>query len=423
MEKARKWIYLPEKYQLVVGDTFELFYRGVILANAPYTYNIKVSCPKGAAYRRKFVFTPTPEDVGTYTLELSLIDDWGRLLDRQAVALVVNPATASPMKDTYILCVGDSITASGAWPSECMRRFCGISGEPMGLELHNIHFVGSREGQYGARYEGYGGWRFDSYNNRCHHASPSQYIYADHGKTDLDRHSTYTDRGSLWKLEEIEDGRIKVIGTKYLGPLPQSGTLHHVSGGEDHKDIIFTKVEEAAGNPFWDLPKGCVDFQSYAKRIGAPDINICVVILGWNAWNSSEQEIKEQACIFIENLHRDYPACQILLVGPHTTANQDGFGTNYGASPNWNYFEKLEFAFLLDGWYRELADAYAYVTYVNMAGQFDSEYNYPTIERKANMRVCTTEIIQANGLHPTNEGYNQIADIIFRQLNAILLNL
>ena len=35
-----KYIYLPEKYHLVVGDKFELFYRGIIKMFNPYQYYI-----------------------------------------------------------------------------------------------------------------------------------------------------------------------------------------------------------------------------------------------------------------------------------------------------------------------------------------------------------------------------------------------
>ena len=62
-DRYKKWLHVPESYQLVVGDTFELFYRGIILATDPYIYNIDVRCPKGASFRRKFVYTPTEEEI------------------------------------------------------------------------------------------------------------------------------------------------------------------------------------------------------------------------------------------------------------------------------------------------------------------------------------------------------------------------
>ncbi len=209
------------------------------------------------------------------------------------------------------------------------------------------------------------------------------------------------------------------LALKYGGDLQPSGVLRHVSGGENHSDIVYTKVENASGNPFWNHTENRVNFRSYAARIGAPSIDICAINLGWNSFNCSMEVIEDEVRVFIGNLHRDYPQCRILLAGPATTASQDALGTNYGTS--WNYYEKLSFAFRLDTLYRRIAQSYDFVRYVNMAGQFDSEFNYPTAERKANARSERTEIIQTNGLHPTKEGYLQMADIYFRAINTILL--
>lgn len=40
-------VILPEKYDLVVGDTFQLYYRGVIEAPNPYIHSIVSICDKG----------------------------------------------------------------------------------------------------------------------------------------------------------------------------------------------------------------------------------------------------------------------------------------------------------------------------------------------------------------------------------------
>ena len=416
----KTWLNLPDNYDLVVGDTFELFYRSIILANDPYIYAFQINCAKGAAYKRKFMYTPTAEEVGVYPLEITLRDDWGTVLEQRTVTLTVHPCATSPKEDTYILCVGDSLTAPGIWPSECYRRLTGNGGTPAGLGLKNIHFVGGRKGDYGVGYEGYGGWRFSSYNTEYSGSKYFKYIYTDHKKTDLDRHSCYSDGVSIWKLEEIEEDRIKLVIVEYEGPLQPSGVLRHVSGGENHDDIVYTKVAEASGNPFWNPAKNCVDFKAYAQRLGVPSIDICTVHLTWNAFYSPIEKIEEEARTFIENLHRDYPQCRILLVGPTTTASQDGLGINYGTS--WNYYEKMEFAFRLDALYRAIAADYSFIHYAHAAGQFDAEYNYPTIERPVNARATQTETIQANGLHPTEQGYLQLADIYFRSLNAMLQN-
>ena len=95
--KYKKWIHMPDEYQLVVGDTFELFYKGIILCGDPSRYNIKITCKKGAYFKRKYMFTPTENDIGVHDLTLELSDDYGQVLDEATVKLVVNPPAKSPL--------------------------------------------------------------------------------------------------------------------------------------------------------------------------------------------------------------------------------------------------------------------------------------------------------------------------------------
>jgi len=49
--KYKKWIYFPKRYELVVGDTFELFYKGIVSCGDPERFNIKITCKKGASFK------------------------------------------------------------------------------------------------------------------------------------------------------------------------------------------------------------------------------------------------------------------------------------------------------------------------------------------------------------------------------------
>ena len=70
---------LPHAFDLVVGDTFEMFYRGILKCVNPSVYDLEFTwqsgAQSGASYRRKFVFTPTEEDVGTRALLVTLRDN------------------------------------------------------------------------------------------------------------------------------------------------------------------------------------------------------------------------------------------------------------------------------------------------------------------------------------------------------------
>ena len=180
-------LHLPKAYSLVVGDTFELFYKGVMLCKDPYRYNIRVTCNAGKAYSRKFVFTPTAP--GTHTLKIQVTDDFGNIIDTQSTQLVVSEKMASPGSNIHVLCLGDSLTAGGEWVDEVFRRLTKTTSvtqhnaaAPVGDGLSNITFVGKKTTKNGAGYEGIGGWKYSNYMDAGNAENP--FVY--NGKVDFD---------------------------------------------------------------------------------------------------------------------------------------------------------------------------------------------------------------------------------------------
>ncbi|MFA7636762.1 MAG: hypothetical protein WCX81_03260, partial [Monoglobales bacterium] len=113
MEKVN--VVLPDKFSLVVGDTFQLFYRGIINAPNPYVYDILATCEKGKNCPRYFEFTP--EEEGQYELTISVYGP-DKVLLGQASTMLDVAMPKQPSKPVNVLCVGDSLTASGHWPEE-----------------------------------------------------------------------------------------------------------------------------------------------------------------------------------------------------------------------------------------------------------------------------------------------------------------
>lgn len=408
---------LPEKYELVVGDTFELFYKGIMLCNNPYNYNIKISCPKGSAYSKRYIFTPVADDIGTHKMTISIIDDDEKLLAYKTINLVVKNKASSPTTNKNVLCVGDSLTVNGVWASELCRRLTGTSGNPVADGLSNVKFIGTCNGTNGTKFEGYGGWNYGSYNS-AYKLNSYMWITTTHTKTQADQHSIYKDtNGTQWKLETIETGKIKLIRINDSGTLPTTGTLKWVSGGADKNDIVYSASEIAAGNPFWNESSEKVDFSNYATSLGVTSIDYCYVLLGWNQSYLMETEYKQSAKTFINNLLTSFPNCKIGLVGLEVPS-LDGLGKNYGC--DWNYYDKLKFVFNVNQWYFDLSQEFDNVDFINLAGQFDSENNMRTDTRQVNTRNSKTEIYGINGVHPADEGYLQIADAVYRHITHLL---
>ena len=88
-----KLLFLAKNYDLVVGDKFELFYRGVIRSMNPYKYYIHVSSPKGRPYPRYYTFTPNENEVGDYPLTITLYDDYSNVIESASTTLHVIKTT------------------------------------------------------------------------------------------------------------------------------------------------------------------------------------------------------------------------------------------------------------------------------------------------------------------------------------------
>lgn len=409
----------PESYDLIVGDTFELFYKGIISSFDPDAYLVTASCSIGANYKKRFIVTPTT--AGTYALSLNLYDTKGNILDTKTINLIVHAAPSSPGTNKNVLCVGDSLTQDGVWVAELYRRLNQSGGTPSGFNLSNITFIGNRE-HNNAKYEGYGGYTFARYNAESVDAY-SKTITCSHDKDSSDQHSIYqASNGSRWKLETIDSTSITIINVwGDVSGFPASGTLTWVSGGINHSSITYTASANAAGNPFWDSTAGKVDFAKYATEQGASSIDFVYVLLGWNNWSSSLSTIKQAAQTFIDNMHTSFQNAKIVLMGLQIPS-RDGLAVNYGAySGNISdYLKMSEYVHNLDTVYDKLADENTNVYHMNLSGQFDTEHNMPQSTRPVNTRNSETEIYQTNGIHPAGSGELQIADAATRHFVGLL---
>ena len=416
-----KILTLPRRFNLVVGDTFEMFYKGItnVLDTNGYDYEISFSdgASRGKAWKRNYEWTPTTvTDIGTKTMTVVVRDNTGKEIDRGSVDLVVSDTPISPVSEKVICCVGDSLTEGGKWCAELLRRLTSTDGTPEGYGLNNINFIGTQE-RAGCKYEGYGGWTFDDYLSESSIDNIAYYIYGTFNKTDNDQHAIYNDsNGTTWKLETIGASAIKVIRVSSArNELPSSGTLTWISGGVNTDNIVYTSSAKAAGNPFWGAKDGVEtnNFSAYAERMGVSSIDHMIILLGWNSVHETEATYKPKVRAFIDGVRADFPNCKITLLGIQVPS-RDGFANNYGIG--WKYYAKLQHVWNLNKWYQDIADEYEGVEFVNIAGQFDTEYNCLTMAKKPNIRSAIDITVQSNGVHPATEGYYQIADAVLRNI-------
>ena len=432
-------IKIPDKYDLVVNDTFELFWNGILLCKDYTKYNIEAkSSIKGHIYRHKFEVTPTT--AGTYSLTINVYDDAGNLVDSKITQLIVKPAlTEGPAAPLNIVCMGASDTNDKAWPDEFARRLCGTTAKtnyssinsgngPKGLGLGNINFIGTKTTPGGYGYEGTGGWTWDSYMNLNQSGDWYITLSTPHTKQLEDQESVYRDsNGKEWQLETlISETRLmmKPFGdTTASDVMPASGTLTYVSGGEDFTDLIYSSCERGSTNPF--AYGGEMSFKKYCERVGADKIDYVFSLLVFNGAPSKVTQDrmdahKNKIKRFYNYLTADYPDAKLVVMDSYLPCF-DGCGVNYDSSSHYgNNFRTLqEWAFAQIEINRQLKEEYdGKIDYVSLAGVFDSEHNFPTQSVKYNSRNDNAKFSrQNNGLHPTTHGSFQSADALFRYMN------
>lgn len=419
-------VVLPESYDLVVGDTFQLFYRGIVEAVNPYCYDIVAVCEKGRNYPRYYEFLP--EEEGEYLLTVSVYDNAKVLLASDQTILRVSAVRTAPAKDVNILCIGDSLTAYGRWVQEAYRRLTATDGEPAGLGLSGFRFIGTKkQGLVG--WEGYGGWSWSSYLTYGAYERAAVWIHCEHDKTSDDQHSIWKDEsGNLWQLETIDNHKLKFIRKMNRNPKPEFGQiLQHEQYAQNTNSIFVEESIYEAPNPFWNERQNRVDFVEYCRKHRFDGIDAVYIMLSWNGQRPDRPPVKEychnmvqEAKAFVDILHSQYPSAQIKIMGLQIPSVNGGTGASYGAVlPYCDDYELTRFVLELnrayEAWTKE-APYCEYTEFINISGQFDSENNMPYTEKTVNTRSLIKEKIGTNGVHPLPEGYLQIADAVYRNI-------
>lgn len=408
-------LHMPSTYYAVVGDTLEIFYKGIINCIDPSLYYVEVTCNKGQAFHERFIYTPVVGDIGTVSLTVKVFNGNHIKLDEKTVNIIVKNKASSPGSEKVVLWVGDSLSVDGIAPSEFYRRLTGSGGSPVADGLSNITMIGNKTGTNGAKYVAEGGWKFSSYNTE-NKSTAFMWITTTHDKTQADQESVYKDGNNIeWRLETIEVGRIKLIRKSASGALPSTGTLTWVSGGDNHANIVYTASEQAAGNPFWNDSTHKVDFASFVTSQGESTLDYVIVLLGWNDYTTTAESYKTQVETFVNNVLADFPSCKIILLGLEVPS-LDGLANNYTASEAFMYYFMMNNVWKVEDVYEDVAGDNANVVYQQVSGQFDTIHNMQKGTRAVNVRNSETEVYQTNGVHPANSGYLQIADATYREM-------
>lgn len=428
-----KLLFLAKNYDLVIGDTFELFYRGVIRSMNPYKYYIYVSSPKGKPYPRYYTYTPKDGEEGDYPLTITLYDDFGNEIETASTTLHIHKPT-KPSRKMNILCFGDSLTFNGVWPYEGYRRFTKNDGEPQGLGFNDsLNFIGTMKKEE-VGYEGYGGWQWRHFvNNEAVSMTSSVWIEVDeHSLDENDQHSVWKSNNLQWVLESIEEKRLKFKrGEGNYSCLPTIGSyFENVNGGQHKDNIKVNKYYFEKGNPFYDETIDGPNFKKYCLDNKFEEPDYVYILLTWNGqfkpFNHDFSHYEPYITTILNRLKSDFPNIKVRLIGIQSPSINGGIAANYGASgPYSDVFGEVSTAYNYNEYLENICSSEeykSYCKYIDLKAQFDVEYNMPTVQLKVNSRSDITEAIGSNGVHPTMSGYLQIGDAFYRALVADMKN-
>lgn len=278
-------------------------------------------------------------------------------------------------------------------------------------------------------YYGVGGWTWLNYITK---ATGGAFRFYVSGVNQLSIGAVYTNNGYSYTIQEInitgDSGNIRCTTSATTNIPTTSGTLTKTSGDGD-ATITFDSFETENMNPLWDDANNKMSFIPYVQDCGANTIDAVYVLLSWNgqdAWKEYSVDDTTghiaNAKTFARTLHTEYPNAKLFIMGIQMPSDTGGLGANYGASGGYidgyglkkcalSYNKALQDLCNLD-------EFSSYCEFVAVAPQFDTHYNMPFEMSKVNTRNSKTEMLGTNGVHPSEQGYNQIADAVYRSIVA-----
>jgi hypothetical protein len=416
-------ISLPDTISAVVGDTLQLFIRGIIRAVNPYNYDVVFSCSKGKMYPRYFEFTPNSQDIGVVPLNIKVKDSNGVLLSQKDCNIIVKAAIKAPTLKKNILCIGDSLTDDRIWSKEMFRHLVQTGGTPSGLGYSNIEFVGRKkfisEGTTQG-VEGNRGWSWRDYLT----VGRKAFTFAITAPTIMPSvESVYKDSNgktyTMWW--DYTTTSVKMLVDDMVSTPPSSGVLTKVSGNGD-SILNYSTVVESSGNPFWDDSTNSLNIKNYVDKWCGGQIDVVYVLLTWNAQTGNRTDFStftNYAKVLFTHIKSLYPNISIRLMGIQVPDLRQGERVDGSPMEN-TYTDQYGLVCTclnMNEAYQKLAnedDYSSYVKFVNVSSQVDSEYNMPYTQKPVNNRNALMEDVGTNDIHPSDSGYLQIGDVGYR---------
>lgn len=408
-------IHVPDKIDAVLGETLQIFYEGIIESVNIDGLYIRIN-GEGSSYPRYHEVTPT--SVGDKPMILEIYNGNAELISSKRFIMSVATPPAQPIETKRIAFFGDSLTEPGVYPQELNRLLTSSDPAtdifPAGKNLRNIELIGLME-KSGSRYYGVGGWGWSNYATNT---DAGLRFYSD-ALEQVKEGDTYTINGcsiivTSRRLTDMSFSAKLISGVR--DSIPDSGTFANSA-------ITYTSVADDTANPLWDANSGDISFKHYFEQSDVTgDVAMIAFLLGWNTLYLDMQNDRKHVVALINKAHYEYPNTRFCLIGLQCPSLNGGLANNYKNDAFFGNKQKvIKRVHLYNEWLKKIANEFDFVDYIDIASQFDSLHNMPETEKNVNLRNPKKEIQGNNGVHPANNGYYQIADVLYRYITANLL--
>lgn len=150
---------LPNRFYAVAGTEISIYFDNIVLTQTPQNYRFDMQCELGRTEKRRWTVKPSPDDVGTYELNVTVSDQGGVEVGQAQTQLHVVPAQSGKDRNISMLIVGDSLTHATTYPNELAR----LISQPGNPEWKMLGTHRPKNAAKGVRHEGYGGWTWQRF--------------------------------------------------------------------------------------------------------------------------------------------------------------------------------------------------------------------------------------------------------------------
>ncbi|ROH98420.1 SGNH/GDSL hydrolase family protein [Chryseobacterium sp. G0240] len=407
---------LTSRVWLYPGFQYNIFEPNVCIpefGDNNFNYRLDFDSTIGKQGKRGFRLDPIPSSLTT-NLNLTLLK--GRRTLNAKAQLLLSAAVNN----------GDGLTRKACITGDSTVDHDNITQPLKAIfdnDLMNIEFIGTR-GNPDTLHEGIAGAKIvDRYGPGIIRYK----IDVTELTTPPEINSRYIQGVNEYNVDEVNmsggNGYFSVSIVTGAEPLP-SGTLSKKSGNGD-LTITYLSMTIQPANKFYDPSVGKFSLEYYLTTTGQT--------LGNNDWFFWQIGINDvfgaltlpdaQARVeimitqlneMIANIHSYNSTIRIGIVVTFPPAGQDGFAANYGVK----YMSELYIKTGLITWQKRLIQEYDNQTALNNRIylisahlNLDTVNNFPTVNEFVNSRSPIIQTIQSNGVHPSNTGYAQIADM------------